>query len=194
MLKSSSLKENKLIGFVGIGEMGRPLARNVLKAGFRVVAYDIRREAVGAIEKEGAMNASSVAELAKSADVIITMLPRSSAVKEVVLRMLTVLGEGKTVIEMSTIDPRTTMTLAKKVRSTGATLLDCPVGGTPDMAENRDAEILVSGDKSSIDDCKEILDSMAKNVVIVGGEPGKGKAMKLAVNSLIAMNRLALTE
>ncbi len=176
--------------------MGRPMARNIIRAGFPLIAYDVRAEPLDSIRAEGASVAVSPAEIAGRAETILTLLPNAATVREVIVRsggILDALTQRHTVIEMSTTDPGTAIEIAGMVESRGASFLDCPVGGTPDMVERRDAEILVGGDTRALEECSDLLKALSKNVVYVG-KAGNGKAMKLAANLLIAMNKLALTE
>lgn len=188
--------KSKTVGFIGIGEMGLPMSKNIMKAGFELTAYDIRKEALETIMDEGAKMAESPLELARSSEVIITILPSASAVREVILGekgVLAALTPRHVVVEMSTIDIGTTMELARAVKSKGSAFIDSPVSGTPEMVERREAGLLASGDKEIIDECKEIFEALAKRVVYTG-KIGNGKIMKLASNLLIGINKLAVTE
>ncbi len=191
-----SLMHDRVIGFVGLGEMGQPMASSILGAGFSLIAYDKRRECLDKIRKQGAKVCPSSIELARSADIIITMLPDSEAVRQVLIGekgLLQALGNRHTIIEMSTIDVGTTLEIAREIESRNASFLDAPVGGTPEMAERREAEILASGQRESVENCMDVLGAMSKHVVYVG-KTGAGKTLKLATNLLIALNKLALTE
>ena len=135
-------------------------------------------------------------ELAREAQVIITMLPSIAAAKEVVFGqngVLSVLTQEHVLIEMSTLDLGTVLALSDAVTSRGASFLDAPVSGTPEIIERRDGEILASGKKETVDECMEIFNAFTKKVVYVG-KVGNGKAMKLCSNMLIALNKLAVTE
>ncbi|MHB8566374.1 MAG: NAD(P)-dependent oxidoreductase [Nitrososphaerales archaeon] len=185
------------VGFIGVGAMGAPMAKNIMKAGFPVVAYDIREEALDAIRKAGAEISSSPAELARSAAVVITMLPNPHAIREAMFGKAGALNEiceQHVLIEMSTIDLELTLELAQAVEQRGGAFLDSPVGGTPDMAETRDLELLVSGNKKeTYEKLARVLDAMGKRVIFVG-KAGNGKILKLAANSIIAINKLAAIE
>jgi len=183
-----------IIGFIGLGEMGKPMATNLIRAGFILVAFDIRKECLDQMVKEGALIKSSPFDIAKFADVIITMLPNSASVKEVFFGgLIQALDSRHTIIEMSTIDPKTTLELSDIALSKGARFIDAPVGGTPDMAERRDAGVLASGDKKSVDECAEVIGAMTKKMSYVG-KVGNGKTLKLVTNMLIGINKLAVTE
>ncbi|HXQ91688.1 MAG TPA: NAD(P)-dependent oxidoreductase [Nitrososphaerales archaeon] len=183
-----------IIGFIGLGEMGKPMATNLIRAGFTLAIFDIRKERLDQMIKEGALMKPSAFDVAKSADVIITMLPNSASVKEVFFEgLIQALDSHHTIIEMSTIDPQTTLELSEIVISKGARFIDAPIGGTPDMAERRDAGVLASGDKKSVDDCAEVIGAMTKKMSYVG-KVGNGKTLKLVTNMLIGINKLAVTE
>ncbi|MHB8566651.1 MAG: NAD(P)-dependent oxidoreductase [Nitrososphaerales archaeon] len=186
----------RVIGFIGLGEMGMPMARNLISAGFSLVCYDLKKETLEKMKEFGAGIATDLIELASSSQVIITMLPSSSAANDVVLGdhgILKTLRPGHIVIEMSTLDIGTTLKLAEAITARGASFLDSPVGGTPDMVERRDAEIIASGNRDTVDQCMDIFEALAKNIVYVG-KSGNGKAMKLCSSMLIAINKLAVAE
>ncbi|UUX48854.1 NAD(P)-binding domain-containing protein [Nisaea acidiphila] len=119
------------IGFIGLGDMGGPLARNLKASGADMIVYDINPKAVAALAAKGAEAAGSVAEVAKAADIVITVLPASPHVREVVLGPGGVLENAKPgtlVMDMSTIDPETTDELSKKLVEAGLAFVDSPIG------------------------------------------------------------------
>lgn len=177
--------------------MGLPMGINLISAGFPLVAYDIRPEANNEIKGKGAKIASSPADLTQSADVIISILPNSKIVKEVIAsgknNVLSKLQKRHTVIEMSTLDVETTLELEKLVKEKGAGFVDAPISGVPDRVKTRDIIILSSGDKASVDRCMDVLNALGKTVEYVG-EAGKGKIVKLINNYLVATHKIATTE
>lgn len=186
----------RAVGFIGLGAMGSPMARNLVTAGFPLVVYDMDPKAVEPFAPLGAMIASSPKDLANDSRVIITILPSSSSLREVLYGkdgLLPVLGSQHTFIEMSTLDVATTLEFSNEIQARGARFLDCPVSGTPEIVERRDAEILSSGDQVALKECSDILSALSKRVVYAG-KVGNGKAMKLCTNLLIGLNKLALAE
>lgn len=185
------------IGFIGVGAMGAPMARSAMRAGYGVSAFDISREASKSLQSDGAKIASNARELARSCSIIITMLPNPLAVRDAVFGPNGILSEidsNHVVVEMSTIDLRLTLELAKAVEERGGMFLDAPVAGTPDKVPTRDLEIVVSGNrKEAFEKCAKLFDSLGKRVVYVG-KAGNGKIVKLTVNAMIAINKLAAVE
>jgi 3-hydroxyisobutyrate dehydrogenase-like beta-hydroxyacid dehydrogenase len=193
----SDARDIPTVGFIGVGAMGGPMARSVMKAGYTVVAFDVRRNASEALQRDGAKVATDAKELARSCSVIITMLPNPQAVRDTIFGsngILSEINDKHIVIEMSTIDLKLTLDLAKSIEEHGGMFLDAPVAGTPDKVDTRDLEIVVSGDnKAAFEKCANLFDSLGKRVVYVG-KAGNGKIVKLTVNAMIAINKLAAIE
>lgn len=176
--------------------MGNPMSRNIMKAGFPLVAYDVKREAVEAVKKDGAKAASSLKELATLSKVIVTILPNSSIVRQVCLEeggIFNNLGKQHTLIEMSTIDITLTRELAEETKARGVGFVDAPILGVPERVETRDVVIPASGDEYAVKECMEILQAIGKNVQYVG-KAGNGKIVKLTSNFLVSVNKIAVTE
>jgi 3-hydroxyisobutyrate dehydrogenase len=175
----------KRIGFVGIGNMGWPMAANLVKAGFAVTVADARpgRAATFAADVGGLAAADNV-ELARSADAIVTMLPTSAHVAEVLRALATALPAGAVVVEMSSGDPTVTRSLATTLREHGVALVDCPVSGGVARAVTGDLSIMAGGDPDVLDRVKPLLDAVASTVHRCGSV-GAGHAMK-ALNNLVS--------
>lgn len=175
------------IGFIGLGAMGRPMAKNVLKkSGYSVVVNDINEEAVEELVRLGAEKANTPAAVAKACDIIIIMVPNSPHVETVVLGengLIHSLSEGKIVIDMSTIDPAVTRFVAEKVERTGAKMIDAPVGKTTDHAKEGTLSIMVGGDEEVYEKCKPILSCMGTELIYCG-PIGSGHTMKI-INNLL---------
>lgn len=186
-----------VVGLIGVGEMGLPMGINLISAGFPLVAYDVRPEANDGIRSKGAKVASSPADLARSSDIIISILPNSKIVKQVLLEgkdnVVSALQKKHTVIEMSTLDVETTLDIEKRVKEKGAGFVDAPISGVPDKVVSRDIIILASGDKAAVDNSMDVLNALGKMVEYVG-EAGKGKIVKLINNYLVATHKIATTE
>jgi 2-hydroxy-3-oxopropionate reductase len=186
----------KKIGFIGLGIMGRPMAKNLLKAGFPIVAYDLNKDAVADLVKAGALAASSSKEAAGEADVIITMLPDSPDVKEVILGkngVMEGIKPGSIVIDMSSINPLVSQEIEKELRKKGVEMLDAPVSGGETGAIQGTLAIMVGGEEKVFKDCVDIFNAVGKNIVRVGGI-GAGGFVKLVNQIIVAMNIAAVGE
>jgi 4-hydroxybutyrate dehydrogenase/sulfolactaldehyde 3-reductase len=179
------------VGFVGTGVMGLPMARNVIKGGFELSAFDINPEALQTIRQDGGSAASSAKEAAAGADIVITMLPNGDHVLNAVLGedgALEGMGEGTLLIDMSTILPTVTDQLAEKLKASGCGLVDAPVGRTSRHAEEGKLLIMAGGEESDVAAARPILECMG-DTIIHCGPAGSGSRMKLINNYMsIACN------
>lgn len=186
----------KKIGFIGLGVMGLPMARNLIKAGYEVTAYDVRKEAMDAIAKDGAALGTSPADVASKTEVIITMLPNSPHVKSAVLGANGVIEgakPGSIVIDMSSIAPGASKEIAQALKAKGVRMLDAPVSGGEPGAIAGTLAIMVGGAQEDFDECLDILKVMGKSVTRVG-EIGAGNTTKLANQIIVALNIAAVGE
>ena len=184
------------VGFIGLGTMGRPMARNLLKAGYKLTVYDIDGAAVEAIVNDGASPANSPREVAKNSGVIVSMLPASQhslAAASGPDGYIAGLREGATVIDMSTIDPDTTRQIADAVDRAGGTMLDAPVSGSSAWATTGELTIMVGGDEAVLDRHREILGHMGTHIIHCGAI-GMGETIKLANNLVAGISMVAVTE
>ena len=185
------------IGFIGLGIMGKPMARNLLKAGHQLVVYDIVKEAIGDAVAAGAVAAASPKEVAQACDRIITMLPNSPHVKTAVLGANGVLEGAKSgtlLIDMSSIAPGAAQEIAAECKKAGVKMLDAPVSGGEPKAIEGTLSIMVGGDKALFESVKdEILLKMGASAVHCG-EIGAGNTTKLANQIIVACNIAALAE
>lgn len=185
------------IGFVGLGIMGKPMAKNLIKAGFDVVVTTHKQEVIDefvALGAEGAKNAAD--EVKKGCDVIITMLPNSPQVREVTLGAGGVVEGGKsgiTVLDMSSIDPVESQKISAELANSGIELLDCPVSGGEPKAIDGTLSVMAGGNKESFDKFLPVLKAMAASVVYVG-PIGSGNVAKLANQMIVAANIGAVAE
>ena len=178
------------VGFIGLGIMGKPMAKNLVKAGYDLIVYDIVDAAVKELGEAGAQTAASIAEVAQAADVIVTMLPNSPHVKEVVLGAGGVLEnakEGTIVVDMSSISPIASQEIAAECSKKGVTLLDAPVSGGEPKAIDGTLAIMVGGDEAAFKKVEEMLLKMGSSAVLVGGI-GSGNVTKLANQIIVALN------
>lgn len=184
------------VGFIGLGTMGRPMARNLLKAGYKLAVYDIDGAAVEAIVNDGASPANSPREVAENSGIIVSMLPASQHSLEAASGpdgYIAGLREGATVIDMSTIDPDTTRQIAEAVDRAGGTMLDAPVSGSSAWATTGELTIMVGGDEAVLDRHREILGHMGTHIIHCGAI-GMGETIKLANNLVAGISMVAVTE
>lgn len=187
---------NKRIGFVGLGAMGRPMAHNLLKAGFPVTVYNRTPEKAQPLVEAGASLAASLAELAANNDVIITMLTDGPAVAAAVEGedgLLAHYRPGQVHIDMSTIAPQESRQFAARARDRGVTWLDAPVSGTVKPAIDGTLVILVGGDAETFEAHRDLFAAMGK-AAFHFGESGQGSVAKLVVNSMLGVQIQALSE
>ncbi|MBP3240309.1 MAG: 2-hydroxy-3-oxopropionate reductase [Oribacterium sp.] len=179
------------IGFVGLGIMGKPMAKNLIKAGYDVVVTTHKQEVIDefvALGAEGAKNAAE--EVKKGCEVIITMLPNSPQVRDVTLGAGGVIEGGKsgiTVLDMSSIDPVESQKIAAELEKSGIELLDCPVSGGEPKAIDGTLSVMAGGNKDTFDKFLPVLKAMAASVVYVG-PIGSGNVAKLANQMVVAAN------
>jgi len=184
------------IGFIGLGIMGKPMARNLMKKGYSLKVYDIRNEPVEELVKEGAKRGYSPKDVASESEVVITMLPDSPQVKEVVLGKDGIIEgakEGTILIDMSSIDPNVSKEIAEEVKKKGIIMFDAPVSGGEPKAIEGTLSIMVGGPEEKFEDIKEILTAMGSSVVYIG-KVGSGNVVKLANQIIVALNIAAMSE
>lgn len=184
------------VGFIGLGIMGRPMAKNLVKAGHELVVFDFNKEAVADLVSCGAVGAESGKEVAEQASVIITMVPNSPHVRAAVL------GEngvaegakpGTVVIDMSSIDPTESKAIGAELEKFGIEMMDCPVSGGEPKAIDGTLSVMCGGKKELFDKYYDLLMVMAGSVVYVG-ELGSGNVAKLANQMVVAINIAAVSE
>lgn len=184
------------VGFIGLGIMGKPMCRNLIKAGYRPVVYDINREAVEELTADGAIAAGCGAEVAGQSDVVITMVPDSPQVRTVILGQGGVLEgaqEGLTVIDMSSIDPTETRAIGETLSQHGVDMMDAPVSGGEPKALDGTLSIMAGGKKETFDKYEKLLNCMGTSINYVG-ELGSGNIAKLSNQIVVAGNIAALSE
>lgn len=184
------------IGFIGLGIMGKPMVKNLLKAGHEVVCYDIIKENVDEMTKAGATAAVSSADVARQVPLVITMLPNSPHVKSVVLGDDGVLAgakEGLIVVDMSSIAPLASQEIAKVCAAKGVRMLDAPVSGGEPKAIDGTLAIMVGGDEKLFKEVKDVLLTMGSSAVHCG-PIGAGNTTKLANQIIVALNIAAVSE
>lgn len=184
------------IGFIGLGIMGKPMSKNLLKAGYELVVLDRNAAAVEELTALGATVAANPKEVAEQVDVIITMLPNSPQVKEVVLGdngIIEGAKPGTTVIDMSSIAPLVSREIGEKLAEKGIELLDAPVSGGEPKAIDGTLSVMVGGKQEVFDKYYNIMKAMAGSVVRTG-DIGAGNVTKLANQVIVALNIAAMSE
>jgi 2-hydroxy-3-oxopropionate reductase len=186
----------RAIGFVGLGVMGLPMATNLIKAGYSLTVYDIRSDAVEELVKGGARKGNSPKNVASQSDVIITMLPDSPQVEEVILGSGGVLEgtrPGALIIDMSSIAPKTAVKIAGIASQKGVNMIDAPVSGGEPKAIDGTLSIMAGGKEESFEEAKEILLTMGASAMLMG-EIGAGNITKLANQIIVALHLAAMGE
>jgi len=184
------------IGFIGLGIMGKPMAKNLLKAGYPLIVYDIVKEAVDELITAGAEQGSSPKDIAQKVDLIITMLPNSPQVKDVVLGengIIEGVKSGTIVVDMSSIAPLASQEIAGKLREAGAVMLDAPVSGGEPKAIDGTLSIMVGGPEDAFKQVEDVLKIMGSSAVLIG-DVGSGNVTKLANQIIVALNIAAMSE
>ncbi|MFZ8764022.1 2-hydroxy-3-oxopropionate reductase [Enterococcus diestrammenae] len=184
------------VGFVGLGIMGRPMAKNVVKAGYEVTVFDFNQEAIDDLVAHGAKAADSGKAAAQEADVVITMLPNSPNVEAALFAENGIaegLRPGATVIDMSSIAPKASQAFAERLAKQEVTFLDAPVSGGEPKAIDGTIAVMLGGNQEVFNRYEELLNTMASTVTRVG-EVGAGNITKLANQMIVAINIAAISE
>lgn len=184
------------IGFLGLGIMGAPMAGHLLDGGHTVATAVYSKQPAKELTDKGLKVLGSAKEVAEASDVIIMIVPDTPQVEEVLFGENGVaegLSKGKTVIDMSSIDPIATKDFAKKVNDLGCDYLDAPVSGGEVGAKNAALTIMIGGEQSVFDKMKPIFELMGKNITLVGGN-GDGQTTKVANQIIVALNIEAVSE
>lgn len=184
------------IGFIGLGIMGKPMAKNLLKAGYELKVHDLVTAAVEELVLAGAVKAHSSADAARGSDLIITMLPNSPHVKAAVLGengVLEGLAPGSILVDMSSINPIASREICLEVEKKGCFMLDAPVSGGEPKAIDGTLAIMAGGKQDVFDRVKDVLQVMGKSVTLCG-DIGAGNTTKLANQIIVAANIAAVSE
>ena len=186
----------EVIALVGMGLLGSALAENLIAAGLPVRGYDVAAAAMRAHAERGGVLATSPADAAHGASVIMTCLMTADIVREALLGArgaVDAAAPGTVVIDASTIHPDGSAAIAAELARRGIAMLDAPVGGSSGQARRREAPVVVGGDRAVFDRCRPVLDAIARTVHYVGPN-GSGARAKLVINMVLGLNRLALAE
>jgi 3-hydroxyisobutyrate dehydrogenase len=185
------------IGFIGLGNMGAPMAANLVKAGHVVTGYDLSPAALEALSKAGGKIAASAADASRGASVIITMLPAGEHVRDVYLHQGGLIevtaAERPLLIDCSTIDVDSARAVTAAAEAAGLAMLDAPVSGGTAGAHNGTLTFMVGGTEEAFARGKPVLEAMGKNIFHAGG-PGAGQAVKICNNMMLAINMVGVSE
>ncbi len=184
------------VGYIGLGLMGKSIARNILKAGFALVVHNRSRAAVDELAAEGAQVANSPAEVAAQVEVVFTNLPDTPDVEKVALGeggILSAAYPGLIYVDNSTIKPAAARAIAARFAEKEAFALDAPVSGGDLGARNATLSIMVGGDPAALEKAMPVLLAMGKTVTRVGG-PGAGQVAKAANQIMVAAQMVAMAE
>ncbi len=187
---------NTRIGFIGLGIMGKPMARNLRKAGFSLTVFSRRYSSIEEVVGDGIVGVHSPREVAEVSDIVITMVTDTPDVRDVVLGDNSVLNgfhSGGVILDMSTISPSATREIAAVVQAQGIDYLDAPVSGGEGGAIAGTLSIMVGGKEETFARCLPILEAMGKNIIHVG-EVGAGQLTKLCNQIAVAVTNLAMSE
>ena len=175
--------------FIGLGNMGLPMARNLLQAGHSLVVYNRTSARAQGLKQLGATVADGPAAAARGAEVLITMLGDDGAVEAMVLAdggALAALPRGAIHVSMSTISPALSRRLSERHRASGQTYVAAPVFGRPDAAEAKKLWVVAAGPTEAIERCRPLFDAMGQGTIVAGEEPARANVIKLAGNFLLA--------
>ena len=184
------------VGYIGLGLMGKSMARNILKAGFPLVVYNRSRGAMDELAAEGARLADSPADVARQVDVVFTNVPDSPDVEQVVLGARGIMEgarEGLIYVDNSTIKPATARMLAERLAEKGVAALDAPVSGGDIGARNGTLTIMVGGPEDALEKVMPVLQAMGKSITRIG-EAGAGQIAKAANQIMVAAQMVAMGE
>lgn len=184
------------IGFIGLGNMGGPMARNLLKAGHKVQAFDLVKSNLDTVVAAGASAAKSAAEAAKGAEIVVTMLPAGEHVRSVYTGeggVIAAAGQGALLIDSSTIDVDSARAVAAAAAKAGVAMLDAPVSGGVAGAEGATLTFMVGGPDDAFQRGLPILQAMGKTIVHAGAA-GNGQAAKICNNMMLGVAMIAVSE
>ena len=187
---------SKKVGFAGMGIMGQPMARNIMKEGYSLTVHNRTAEKCDALKENGAKAVATPLELARNADVLVLMVTGPEAIDQILGGPEGILAfdcAGKTLINMSTVPPSYAVKLCRSLRDRGMEFIDAPVSGSKKPAEDATLVILAGGDEQAVSNQEALLLTMGKKVVHCG-EAGRGSAMKMVVNLLLGAMMEGLCE
>ena len=186
--------KKKRIGFIGLGKMGKPMAENIFKKGFPLSVYDLIVKPVNELVGLGAIGARSPKELGQNSEIVMLMVPDSPDIEKTVFGKNGTLGgmqQGSIIVVMSTVDPLYVQHLGKKCTKKGVRVIDCPVSGNVTSAKEATLTLMAGGSREVLEECREALGAMGKNIVHCGDVLGSGAMMNVA-NNLVGLSESLL--
>jgi 3-hydroxyisobutyrate dehydrogenase len=184
------------IGFIGLGNMGLPMAQNLVKAGHAVAGFDVNAASAGRLAEDGGARAASAADACKDAELVITMLPAGAHVHDVYLGdggVLVAVAPGTLLIDSSTIDVETAREVAQAAAGKGLAMVDAPVSGGVAGAQAATLTFMVGGPDDAFERARPVLEKMGKTIVHAGG-PGTGQAAKICNNMILGASMIVVSE
>jgi 3-hydroxyisobutyrate dehydrogenase len=184
------------IGFIGLGNMGLPMAQNLVKAGHTVSGFDVNEASAGRLAESGGARAASTADACKDAEIVITMLPAGEHVREVYLGdggVLAAVAPRTLLIDSSTIDVETAREVAQAAAGEGLAMVDAPVSGGVAGAQAATLTFMVGGPDEAFERARPVLEKMGKTIVHAGG-PGTGQAAKICNNMILGASMIVVSE
>ena len=184
------------IGFIGLGIMGRPMARNLIRAGYQLIVWNRSRPGIEALIAGGATTADSAREVAQQSDAVITVVGYTEDVEQVTLGPSGIIEgahPGLVHIDMSTIAPDVTRRIAARLAQAGIEMLDAPVSGGEEGAINATLSIMAGGNEATYERCRPLFEALGKKVVYCGPSSG-GQVVKLCNQVIVGLNNLAVCE
>ena len=185
----------KKVGFIGLGNMGLPMANNIIKAGIEVKAFDLSADAMRRAEELGMATKNHASEVTENIDALITMLPNDKAVENIYLKedLIEQISQNTIVIESSTINPEVSIKVSKKATEKNISMLDAPVSGGVKGAESGTLTFIVGGDEADLQKAAPLLDIMGDKT-FYAGQAGAGQIAKLCNNMLLAIHMCGTAE
>lgn len=186
----------KKIGFIGLGKMGSPMARNLYQAGHEVIVYNRTPGPAQLLQEQGIQVAQRIEDVVKHKDVVITMLSNDEALEEIVLGeggVLDYIEAPTRLVDMSTVSPDISITIANRAQEKGVTMLDAPVSGSVNAAESGNLLILVGGERLAFEELADVFAVLGKESYYFGSN-GAGSRAKLVINLLLAMTMQGISE
>jgi len=191
---NSTPMDKKMVGFIGLGVMGKAMATRIARAGYPLIVFDIQKEPQAEMEKLGARVAGSAGEVGKESDTVIVMVRDYQQIKDVVFPpggALNGMRQGTTLIIMSTITPQDIIEVENVAREHGVSIIDSPVSGGKTRAEDASLALMVGGDDTVVKENEDVLKAMGSNVSHVG-KVGQGQAMKIINQILVMAEKLGI--
>ena len=197
MNKQGNIRATKsIVGFIGLGRMGMPMSKNLLKAGFHLIVHNRSRDKVEEMARLGAQPAPSPEEVTQSCDILLTCLPDVATVEEVFMGkggVLSAAKPGQVLVDHSTVGPSTSRRIGEAARAKRASFLDAPISGGVERAADASLTIMVGGDAEAFQRARPVFEALGNNVRHVG-PPGSGSAVKLVNQLLVGIHSLAAAE